>query len=762
LIFILGTSLISINEKSGGVSYAIGHSDEYFKNYQVSFSDELNFDITDLSSGLNNFNDIKNDDSADPSSILSNTLVGSLNLQNWDWLRYERDVSSESIGILNSNESLPWDFGDAVVVSTESTENSRSSAIVVDSLNNLHVVWYDDTNYESAGTDTDIFYKQWNNSNSQWGDTVVVSTESSSTSTHPAIAVDSLDNLHVVWYDFTDYDNAGSDADIFYKQWNSSNSQWGDTVVVSTESSSGSFHPTIMVDSLNNLHVVWHDYTDYDNAGSDADIFYKQWNSSNSQWGDTVVVSTESSSNSFFPVIAVDSLDNLHLVWHDSTNYTGSDTDFDIFYKQWNSSNSQWGDTVVVSTESSLGSEIPTIAVDNNNNLHVVWQDITDYDSAGNDTDIFYKQWNSSSSQWGDTEVVSTESSSNSLHSIIAVDNYNNLHVVWQDFTDYDSAGTDADIFYKQWNSSISEWCDTMVMSTESSSGSFFPVIAVDSLDNLHLAWHDATNYTGSDTDFDIFYKKGKLNLFLGNLTGLNDFSYEHGSSNNKISWNAADSNPHEHFIYRNGILISDGTWQSDEPIELNIDGLDVGTYNFTIIVTNQSNNLKTHTVFVTVEDTTPPIFTSTPNYVEYFVGTTGNQIAWIATDTLPDDYAIYRNSILIDNGIWTSGESIILVIDGLSIGMYNYTIIVFDITGYSANHSVFVSVIEEDTTETSETDKDTKSDDTKSDDTKSDDTTSDEETQVSFLSIFNSLTWTIMVFGFVMVVYLKRRVNEQ
>jgi len=46
------------------------------------------------------------------------------------------------------------------VVSTESTDNSYYPSLAVDPDGNIHVAWYDDTDYGGAGTDADVFYKR--------------------------------------------------------------------------------------------------------------------------------------------------------------------------------------------------------------------------------------------------------------------------------------------------------------------------------------------------------------------------------------------------------------------------------------------------------------------------------------------------------------------------------------------------------------------------------------------------------------------------
>jgi ABC-type transport system substrate-binding protein len=80
---------------------------------------------------------------------------------------------------------------------------------------------------------------------------------------------------------------------------------------------------------------------------------------------------------------------------------------------------------------------------------------------------------------------------------------------------------------------------------------------------------------------------------------------------------------------------------------------------------------------------------------IEYMEGTTGNEIVWTASDDNPLLYSIIvdSNPTPVATGIW-DGSDIIHNIDGLSIGTYNYTLLLFD---YSANFvfsSVMVSVI--------------------------------------------------------------------
>lgn len=250
-----------------------------------------------------------------------------------------------------------------------------------------------------------------------WGATEVVSTESTGGSYRANMAIDSHDNLHIVWHDHSNYAGSGGDGDIFYKHWNAATANWATTEVISTDSAWLSYTPKIAIDSHDNLHVVWYDYTDYDSSGIDWDIFYKHWNATTGVWTTTGVVSTQSTGDSYYPNIAIDSHDNLHVVWNDWTNYVGSGTDVDIFYKHWNATIAIWNATEVVSTESPGDSWLPNIAIDSQDNLHVVWHAHTDYDSSGGDADILYK-------------YATTATSSNPN---MVIDTQATLYIAWYD-----------------------------------------------------------------------------------------------------------------------------------------------------------------------------------------------------------------------------------------------------------------------------------------------------------------------------------------
>ncbi len=412
--------------------------------------------------------------------------------------------------IITFSDKSSSKLNDAELDSTEKTSVSMNPSIVVDSAGNIHIAWHDETDHKFTGDGLyDIFYKRWNSTSFTWTITELISTENNRASEYPSLAVDSVDNVHIVWQDKENYIDCGYDYDIFYKHWNASTESWSTTEVISTKSTEDSFFPSIAVDSAGNVHVAWDDGTDYSGSGVDKDIFYKRWNSTSSTWSITEVISVDNANYSLFSSIAVDSAGNVHVAWDEFIYGSEYLEDPNVFYKHWNASTESWSTTELVSTESSTYSYYNSLAVDYVGNVHIAWQDWTDYNGAGIDWDIFYKHWNASSESWSTTEVISTESTESSSTPSLSIGSSGNVHIAWEDWTEY--AGVDGDIgsiFYKNWDASSESWSTTDVISTESTEFAGRPSLIVDYADNVHVAWSDYTDYSFCGTDLDIFYKR--------------------------------------------------------------------------------------------------------------------------------------------------------------------------------------------------------------------------------------------------------------
>ena len=91
----------------------------------------------------------------------------------------------------------------------------------------------------------------------------------------------------------------------------------------------------------------------------------------------------------------------------------------------------------------------------------------------------------------------------------------------------------------------------------------------------------------------------------------------------------------------------------------------------------------------------TPLQFLETPEDYSYIEGIEGNYLNWTTIDNNPDFYKIFRNNTEIDNGTWISSVPISILIDGLPIGIYNFTILLNDTGGNIIIDEVWITVVE-------------------------------------------------------------------
>lgn len=410
----------------------------------------------------------------------------------------------------NELNTLGISWSQAELVSIESTSDSYFPSVEIDKSGNIYVVWEDKTAYSGSQWDWDIFYKYRDINTGYWSPVEVVSIESTGDSWNPAIAVDDSGNVHVTWEDYSFYGGSGWDKDIFYKRWNSTTKTWTSVEVISIGSTSGCAYPTIAVDLYGNVHIAWSDWLSNEERYGWY-ILYKYWTAADGSWSTIEPVFDVNTSNSDLPSIKTDAIGNVHIAWTDYRNYKSSGMDSDIYYNVRNSTTNTWGVTEVVSKESSGDSSLPKIVITDSGEVHITWEDKTAYEDSGIDLDIFYK-YRDVLGSWKNTETVSTESTDDSWHPTLAVDNHGKVHIVWRDATNYNKAGTDWDIFYKYRDNNTAVWSETEVVSKESNSMCGYPVIVVDNLSYAHILWEDYMNVGDTGSDMDIFYKKQVYN----------------------------------------------------------------------------------------------------------------------------------------------------------------------------------------------------------------------------------------------------------
>ena len=161
-----------------------------------------------------------------------------------------------------------------------------------------------------------------------------------------------------------------------------------------------------------------------------------------------------------------------------------------------------------------------------------------------------------------------------------------------------------------------------------------------------------------------------------------------------ELNWTATDLLPNNYYIKQNGVLVDSGAFHSNQTVSYQglLEQLSPGVNEFTITFRDTTGNRVSRTTKVIVGDVTPPAFEH-PNNLVYPIGTTGNRLIWKPIDlSTPGSYTLLSSAETI-LGIWDNNDEITVDVDGLPIGVYNYTIIIRDFYGNFGTDTVLVTV---------------------------------------------------------------------
>lgn len=375
---------------------------------------------------------------------------------------------------------------------------------------NVHFIRWDDTNWVTA--DGTIYNPATGNSNVS--NSILVSTL-------PSLSLDSSDNPHIAW---AELNPASSTADIFYVSWNGSSWVCVDGSVYNpitgnaniTNSFTASTLPSVVVDSSDNPHFVWVEYTPVN-----ADVFYMRWNGTNLISADGTTYNPLSlppnpanvSINAFtssMPSFVLDSADVPHIIWAEADPISGGSN---IYYVRW--SGSSWVvddgavynptlDNANISQQAGTNALMyPFIATDSNNNPHVTWSM-----SDGTASRIMYMHWDGA--QWtavdgtayapplfGNINVSQNNYPYDDYWASIEIDSDDNPHLAWYDYHFLNGFG---DIMYVGWSGT--EWLTVEGLAfdpvaknanlSQTAGLSAYPDLELDSDGYPHIGWFDS------------------------------------------------------------------------------------------------------------------------------------------------------------------------------------------------------------------------------------------------------------------------------
>ena len=148
------------------------------------------------------------------------------------------------------------------------------------------------------------------------------------------------------------------------------------------------------------------------------------------------------------------------------------------------------------------------------------------------------------------------------------------------------------------------------------------------------------------DADFHTAYDEVLVTVrdnTLPKISSIPDISYTEGNLTVFIvEWESSDTNPDYYKIFLNDDLYMEGSWNSSsEVFSIDVSQMPMGTYNYTLLVTDIANNSNSDSVLVKVTDDTLPSFTN-PEIVNISEGNLDIDISWNIIEINPENYELY------------------------------------------------------------------------------------------------------------------------
>ena len=152
----------------------------------------------------------------------------------------------------------------------------------------------------------------------------------------------------------------------------------------------------------------------------------------------------------------------------------------------------------------------------------------------------------------------------------------------------------------------------------------------------------------------------------------------EYSATMISLLWTASDAHPENYTILDQEGNSYSGTWESEEINSLSLTGKTVGKYNFTFIVRDSLNYVRTEEITVEIVDTNTPVITGITTHYEY----TREDLIFSIQDTSYGNYQIFDTTGFSTTGSWSANELITIPLSHLELGFYNFTFLVLDAGG--------------------------------------------------------------------------------
>lgn len=259
-----------------------------------------------------------------------------------------------------------------------------------------------------------------------------------------------------------------------------------------TPHSGGAFSPRLALDSSEGLNVVWGDA-----KGPGLKVVYLRSTDQGSTFTDPLVVSGPSTTATE-PEIAVDSQDDISVVWQDENSGVSA-----ILFARSTDHGATFSAPKRVSTGTGAATEAQIVA-DSKGRLNIVWVD----ESSGSSQASYSRSTDDGGSFSGPINI--SQAAGADIHKPVAVVFDDSVYVAFQDGDLFGEDGGDRQVFVvKSDDAGLTFGQPRQVSSADAQCGrAHSPAMVVDSTGLLHIVWIDATVVRPCADEGILFYSK--------------------------------------------------------------------------------------------------------------------------------------------------------------------------------------------------------------------------------------------------------------
>ncbi len=269
----------------------------------------------------------------------------------------------------------PW-FGPNVKVNVPPAYSGYQPSIAVGTNGVAYLAF---AGWGGSATGQDIFFAKSTNGGRTWTAPLRVNNDAGGAfQADPFLTLDSASNIYIAW---TDYRSGG--ADVFFSKSTDGGLSFSSNVRVNDVIPQAQFDPAVAVDSVGLIHVVW---TDSRNAFTTGpDIFYGNSTDGGLSFNPNLRINNDATATEQGrPTIAVAADHSVYIAWDDPRN---GGRGRDIFFSKSTDRGNTWTPNILVNDDTGAATQIePVIAVNPAGAIFLAW---TDYRTANTAPDIY-------------------------------------------------------------------------------------------------------------------------------------------------------------------------------------------------------------------------------------------------------------------------------------------------------------------------------------------------------------------------------------